>query len=296
MAVVPLTVEHPEYFELFSPAYSADSGLTFSGPWQALSLRGIGMPPLNRRTTRSPEQDGVTVVGEERARSRMLTLTAMLRRPWGPAVPRANWGSRKALIALLSPAVSPLTFRVWMSNGDSYDLTNVYHDAGLDSGYTVRERFGHQRISFRLRAMDPIWRGPDLTSSTTSGVTGAWNPTIACANLGDYFVYPTITLTGPMTLPLLEIQEIPTTKIELAESILAGNTVVITLAFGSRSVRTGVGVLVDITEDTTLSTFRFDPFPVRDPGGTSTIELTTTGATIGGSQISVAWNYRWIGI
>jgi len=99
-----------------------------------------------------------------------------------------------------------------------------------------------------------------------------------------------------MILPLLEIQEIPATKIELAESILAGNTVVITLAFGSRSVRTGAGVLVNITEDTTLSTFKFEPFPVRDPGGISTVELTTTGASNGGSQLAIAWNYRWIGV
>lgn len=295
MAVVPLTVEHPEYFELFSPAYIDNSNIAFSGPWQALSVRGIGMPPINKRSTRSPDQDGVTILSQV-ARSRMITMNVQLRRPWGPATPRSNWGARKSLIALLSPAVSPLTFRIWMSNGDRYDLNELYYDAGFDSGFSVRERPGHQRISFRLRAANPIWIGPDLTSSVTSGVNGAWNPTVACANLGDYFVYPTITLTGPMTLPLLEIQEIPATKIELAESILAGNTVVITLAFGSRSVRTGTGDLVNITEDTTLSTFKFEPFPVRDPGGTSTIELTTTGATIGGSQITVAWNYRWIGI
>jgi hypothetical protein len=183
-----------------------------------------------------------------------------------------------------------------MGNGDRYDLTNLYHDAGLDSGFNTGERYGHQRVSFRLRAMNPIWTGPDLTSSVTSGVDGAWNPTLQCANLGDYYVYPVITLTGPMVLPLLEIQEIPATKIEIAENILAGNTVVVTLPFGSRSIRTGTGVLVNITEDTTMSTFLFQPFPVRDPGGISTVELTTTGATNGGSQLAVAWNYRWIGV
>ncbi len=295
MAVVPLTPEGPEFFELFSPAYSADSGITFSGPFQALSVRGIGMPPRNRRTTRSPDQDGVTVLSEV-SRTRMITFILSLKRPWGPATPRSNWGTRKSLIALLSSAVSPLTFRIWMHNGDMYDLINLYFDSGLESGFNTRERYGHQRVSFRLRAMNPIWQGPNLTSSATSGVDGAWNPTLACVNLGDYYVYPTITLTGPMTLPLLEIQEIPATKIEIAENIGVGDTVVVTLAFGSRSIRTGTGVLVDITEDTTMSTFRFAPFPVRDPGGISTVELTTTGALNGGSQLAVAWNYRWSGV
>jgi len=89
MAVVPLIPYEPEYFELFSPAYSANSGLTFSGPWQALSVRGIGMPPINRRTTRSPDQDGTTVLSSV-ARSRMITMIASLRNPWGPATPRVE--------------------------------------------------------------------------------------------------------------------------------------------------------------------------------------------------------------
>jgi hypothetical protein len=276
----------------------------FDMPQQLLRIGGMGMPSVNTFTVNAPHQHGETVLGFV-LRPKLLNVSFHLKNLWGPSWPPAQYGTRQRLLGALNPALGPFTFQIDMSNGDTYQLQDVFYEADFEAGFPgdageVRK----QRVAVRLRCGDPLWHGE---SRSVAYDLSAGPVTHDTETFGNFFTWPYITLTGPLLNPTVYLLEwngadyntLATIGIQAA--ILAGQHVYIQTRVGERSIVDDDDDNVALTESTALSNFVFSPRPIRevnelqaDPSYYNNI-VRITASSYGGSA-TVAYDDLWTGV
>ena len=258
-------------------------------PFSAVEMQGLDIPPLQIYSVRAPSQHGSTVTGwvfQDRPINIILHISA--------GCYKRLFFRKGQLHTQLTPINSPMTLRARWGPADYYDLRNVWYDTGFDLGTRDIRGGGKQRVPFRLMAKNPIWWAPEKTETDTSP-GGAWNPTLNCYNLGNFYAYPTVKLVGPMDSGAILEFEPAGGYIEIAEAIGAGETYTVTTGFGERHVLDNAGDYAPLDEDTTLALCYLEIDPTA-PVGLNTIELTATGTVLNVSTITATWNDGWIGL
>jgi hypothetical protein len=127
-----------------------------------------------------------------------------------------------------------------------------------------------------LRSSDPWMVGTSLTTThLTSGGSTSVN------NLGNFYSYPVIVFTGPLTTPSLAVGGYVVSLTTIASG--AGN--VITVDVRNKTIIDGGG-LFQYSKVTTPTDW---PWPLLVPGS-NTITLTASGA----GSIDVKWRNTWV--
>jgi hypothetical protein len=193
-----------------------------------LDIAGLGMPPIEHWTTRSPYQHGETHWGYA-FQPRIVSLMLITR-----ACERADMYDKRGLNAqMMSPLISPLVLWLKRNDGQKYALREGWYIGGyeLDSADQSFDpmRTGWNQIGgAQIKFMDPFWkwttsplgggetRDADgrtcvsltaftLTPQLVFPFTGPWlmgtttaAATLACTNDGTWQVLPVIRITGPV--------------------------------------------------------------------------------------------------
>ena len=113
---------------------------------------------------------------------------------------------------------------------------------------------------------------------------------------GSWIEYPTITITGPITNPM--IRNITTDeKITLEYEVDTGEYVIIDLTYGNKTVLndSNINLIGTVTSDSDLSTFHIAPSPEATDGEN---EIIVSGADIvdGVSEIDIEYYERYLGV
>jgi len=295
----------PQAFRIYSEDYDVEE--VFDMPQQLVTISGIGMPSVKNMTVQSPFQDGETHVGFT-LRPRLLQIGFHLAKLWGGA----SWTehrTRQRMLSILNPAIGTFCFEVVMNNGDVYHLEEVFYEAGFSAGLPANTGDSNkQDIAVRLRCGWPLWLGEEHTLEESLATSSA---TFACETYGNYFSWPVITLTGPLTKPYvyllrwdLDTADYATVAvIGVNAAIGAGDSVYITTRPTQRSVLDEAGNYVDLTSDTVFNFFRLTPHPIRalhdlqtDANWYNNFIRVTASAYGAGASVKVVHSDHWIGL
>lgn len=279
------TQRYPDTIQLLT---GEDERLLLTVPFTVVELTGVSLPPIDVRSARAPDQHGSTVI-DYVFRDRPVSIQIHVQ----GRCPEALWARQRMLEEFLTPVKGAMKIRVLWGPGDYYELRDVWFDSGLDVGIGDGSDPRNRRMPFRVVAHTPFWYGPEKASSDTSA-GGAWNPTLTCRNEGNFFAYPTVSLTGPMDAGAQLEFEPAGGVVVISDAIPAGETWVVTTGFGERYVEDAAGDYAALGEDTTLKLCYFTIAPIATDGD-NTVELTAAGTTVA-TQMSIAWNDLWLGL
>lgn len=268
-----------------------------------LAHDGWGMAPLKRLTERSPLQDGETDRGfhlEPRRGSLVLglketTLSGMydkrdqildIFKPQGSPILKwdlPNGNERRIPVNVVAQATFPWDAQKWAAaklaldfeapDPSFYDPTQILSNFHVASGGDLA-----------VPIMFPIKFGSSIVSKgQTISYQGTWR------------TYPTVTLTGPMTNPIIDNLTLPA-RLALTYTLSAGSTITIDLSPGAKSVTLddGTDLIGVLTDDSDIGTWRFETDP-HAPGGDNSIKVQASGLT-SASLIALSWYRRFMGI
>ena len=294
----------PQLFRIYT---DYDTEEIFDMPQQLLSISGMGMPSVSNLTVATPYQHGETFLGFV-VRPRLLQIAFHLSDLWG-ARAWDGYGTRQRLINILNPTVAPFYFELVMNNGDLYTLEKVYFEAGFEAGLPQSQgNSNKQGVAVRLRCGWPFWLGEDytLTSSLAAGAQ-----TFACETYGNFYSWPEITLTGPLTLPIVYLMRWDTATAAVAEvahiginaTNAAGEHVYITTRPTEVAVIDDNGDTVALTADSTFCNFVLTPHPIRylhdlqsNASWYNNFIRVTASAYGVGASVEVTHSDHWSGI
>lgn len=281
-------------------------------PWRVVvSEEGFGTPPIQYVVDEAPFQHGATVRSfhlKSRTVQLVLMYTACSRQDY--------WDMRAEILDMLRPNRvtdnnKPGHLKYYMPNGSKRQL-DVWSEQGpvfaprQPGGY--RERFFTEAV--RFVAHDPVWYDPTVQTHTFVSTAGgsqfftfkitfpvyfsAFNSIYELPYTGTWLEYPSITLTGPITNPVI-YNNTTGDKIALATTIPNGLTATTTLR-GSKTVlrSDGVSLLNTLTPDSNLATFSLQPDP-QAPNGINEIQIVGTGVGAATSA-SISWYTRYFGV
>lgn len=132
-------------------------------------------------------------------------------------------------------------------------------------------------------------------SALITAVAGGYGASKTITYTGSFLTYPTITITGPITDPVL-------TNVSTGEdldftgvTIAGGDTYTIDCRFGYKTVKNAAGVnkIADLTAASDLATFHLGADP-EVSGGANAFTLTGTG-TDANTTVTIAYNERFVG-
>jgi len=311
-SISPIPIE-PRVFRIRS-AY--DTSIHLSLPYALVDLTGIALPRMQTFAVQAPYQQGATVI-DQILEPRTIQLMFNLAQIWGPAWPYADHGTRQNILQLVNPGLGALEFDLIMSNGDVYTLKDVWYEAGFEIGYSVRGQKTKQNMALRLRAHDPAWWGDYHTWTINANTHNdmalpAWSYMMPAENYGSWWSDVTMTLTGPMYNPKIYLAEwdavaadyATVALIELAEPVGAGETVVITTAFGNRAAVDALGANVALDDATVFALFHLAYHPIRylhdlqanaNHYNNFIGPLISSGCTVA-STLKVEYYDRWLGV
>lgn len=297
-----------ETYQILS-AYTNELYLTM--PYAMTQVRGLAMPPVQRRTSRAPFQDGTTHLGQSLG-PRFLDVILHLR-----GCDRQDlWNKRRDVLNLLNPQLGDLIFRVNFRDNTKLELTPVRYDSVFEMGTDGQRGSTAQAVAMRLVSNNPTWRDPDLKTASpvltdenelifpiTFGAGGdlvfgttKTSGTFTAITLGDWPTFPTIQMLGPLNNP--EILNTTTgEKIGLQYPIADGELVEITLEYGTKGVVNDSGDNLNsyLTEDSNFSTFHLDPDPVAT-GGVNNFEVSATFLGAAPGTFTITWYDRFLAV
>jgi len=285
--------------------------LSDGNPFWAMTLTGLGLPPVRLIKERSPQQDGSTVVGQV-LDERLLNLVLLIDAP-SEAVAAVY---RRNLAHILKPIKDiPCTLRVTANDGTIRQIdTNVV--GAVDFPNTNQDRFaGKQNVVVQFEASDPIPYDPALQNVTFVVASGTGPPggyqvpfhvpalysgssiIDAVESLpynGDWKTFPIMYLTGPMVGPV--ITNVTTDKVlDFAGSSLAGGDIwTIDLRYGRKRVTDQNGVLQNaaLTDDSDLIDWSLVPDP-EAPGGINDIRVNVPSGATAASRVRVEFYNKY---
>lgn len=265
-------------------SYDADHGLTLN----YLGDQGFGLAPLHRITTRGPLQHGDSDI-DFRLDPRVIQIPLIVQNT--SASPKYNsYVIRDALLDIFQPQY-PGYIEVTTGNGVSTITRRL--DVRVLGGLTfdVDPTEYHVRTVVQLRADDPTWYDPALTTLTVGNLQFGLN--VNYTQSGNWISYPIIEVTGPVTN--FSVSGIPSGSISVNTgfTIAAGVTYYFDLRYGYKTVytgpnQTGTNVIGNIDPVSTLATFAMFP-------GTYSLLCTGSGRTAA-TQAVFKYNSRFTGI
>lgn len=140
-----------------------------------------------------------------------------------------------------------------------------------------------------------------LSSTQRASVPAAIDGTSISASktityTGSFSEYPVITITGPITDPVLTNVSTGDVLDFTGITISAGNSYTIDCRFGYKTVKNSAGTnkIADLTSDSDLATFHLGADP-EVSGGANALTLSGT-STDANTQVTVAYYNRYVGL
>jgi len=277
------------------------------------SIDGLGLPPVQHWTTRSPFQDGRSHWGYA-IQPRVINAVLYLR-----GCDRADmYAKRRANIVMLSPRNGPHKLRFITPDLLKYELHDVYVTGGYTLSSQDQPMSTRQVGGVQLTAYDPIWKWvnsplgagetrdadgrtciaddtwtitPELTLPFSGpyllGTSVAEN-TLTCTNDGSWATKPAITFEGPVY-----------------DWIMSNTTNGYILSWDGYAVAAGETITIDIPDKTVTSDLVGDvsTYLSGDTGsfaldpGVNTIDVFASGGVVNlTTTVSVCWYVELLGV
>jgi hypothetical protein len=269
---------------------------------------GLAMAPVRRLSERGPLQHGTTDLGFRLdPRKFMLTLTT----PQAADI-ATLYNNRKILINIFKAlTIYPVQLEYTLPNGDVRQI-DCFVDGDLRMDEADRQGY-MQKAAISLTAPDPTFYDP--TQQTLSFILPAGtnpttvplavpmyvgstniNQTTAFPYAGTWQTNPVITITGPISSPIITNQTTGE-KLDFTGTVLLnGDVWTIDTRYGYKTVKdsSGNNQIAALSDDSNLATFHLDVDPVA-AGGINNINITNGAATQYTSVVLSFYN-RFIGI
>lgn len=287
---------------------SGETNLSDNTNYLLTGLSGIGMAPTRRITQQGPEQHGATDLGY-RLQERKIALSLL-----ALGGSEDDWFTRRnTVLSLFRPADAAVSLKIATSDGTIVRQIDCYFSAHLDLGVDPDLRQGWQPVAVELVAPDPTWYDP-VGVSVTYGIGGAgqamnvplavpWpvgtssiNTARALSYAGTWDAYPTITVVGPITNPVITNDSLGDKLDFTGLALAAGQKRVIDCRYGYKTVvdQSGTNKVSDLTSDSNLATFRVGAHPNPLNGGNS-IRVSGTNITTA-TEVYLQYNTRYVGV
>jgi len=239
-----------------------------------LNYDDLGLPELNRLSTRGPMQHGDTDLGF-RQEPRFPTLSLSL-----VGTNKADLDSRRKRLAnLFKPGQNPYILRFYLDDGTIRQI-DCYYQGGMKMPSVDKPHRLSQKIGVISKAPDPMFYDPIAKSITfqLGGGGGSWefpmsvpwtvggssiNQSISENYAGTAPAFPhLIRIVGPITKPVIT-NTTTGEKLEFVDGVdvNAGDYVDIDLRYGYKTVIGSNGVYrgSDLTDDSDLATWHLEP-------------------------------------
>ena len=277
------------------------------------SIDGLGLPPVQHWTTRSPYQDGRSHWGYA-IQPRVMNAVLYLR-----GCDRADmYAKRRANIVMLSPRNGPHKLRLITPDLLKYELHDVYVTGGYTLSSQDQPMPTRQVGGVQLTAYDPIWKwvnspldggesrdadGRTCITDDTWTITGelilpftgpyllgttVGENALVCTNDGSWATKPVITMEGPVDDWIIT-------------NVTNGNL----LSWDGYSVATGETITVDIPDKTVTSDVTGDvsTYLSGDTGsfalepGVNNLTVYAAGGVVNlTTEVSVCWYVELLGV
>lgn len=307
--------EHNYYIDSTGQQYLLD---TSSAARSVLSDEGSGLPPIEYITERGPRQHGESIRDYF---LRPRTVQFLIRQNFCSR--EAAWVGRTALLDAIRPnrTGGPQgTLRKILPGGQKRDLKVVPTEGPKFEPRRIGtwDEWSIQEV-LRFTAYNPVYYNPvQKTAVIESPSTGQnfpytfpfyfaipselefpaefsiefyeWNYAIDIPYVGTWEEYPTITIEGPAGPYIRIVNETTGERIVLTDlRIASGDSVIITLAYGSQTVTNlaGDNLLSHVGADSDLATFHLEP-------GINTLRAVLRGG--GDATVILTYYERFIGI
>lgn len=268
---------------------------------------GVGQPALHRLRERGPQQHGETDVGFRLdPRTVRLILSVEAETEAGLESKLAN------LTQIFGPRVDAISLEWQLAGGETRRLDCFYRD---DMSLASQDRTAKQlqRVAVVVEAPDPAFYDPvsvsvqfslaggssafDVPMSVPTGVgTSTLDQTVTVTYAGSFRTFPTVTIYGPITDPVVENLSTGETLDFTGITIASGDHYVIDTAYGVKTVEdsSGTNKIADLTEDSDLATFHLAPDPVV-VNGDNDIQVTGT-AVDAETEVYLSYFDRYLGL
>ena len=264
---------------------------------------GWGAAHLLRLATHGPQQHGDT---DEGFRLHPRTASLIL------SVNGSSWTNMLSRRATLLNIFSPLDLLTIKWDGLDKQIDG-YFAGSMDM--SSRDRAGFmQTIAVTLKCPDPSFYNPTINTVVFGAAAGsgtfavpmpvphgvgaaAVDDSVGINYAGNWYSYPTIRITGPITDAL--ITNVTTSeKLDFdGVTIAAGDYYDIDTSYGYKTVidDSDVNKIADLTEDSDLATFHLQPDSSDAPGGSNSISVTGSSVTAA-TAVRLQYYTRYTGI
>ncbi len=202
---------------------------TGQNPADLLALDGAGVASVRRITQRTPLQNGVTDRGF-RLEPRKMTLALFISQD----TEQLADAMRDKLAYIFGPSITPLKLLATRLDNTQRQI-DCFLDGTLD--FPQSERLGpSQKVMIPLTAPDPTWYDPTQVSVTTSLSSLPVTTSVYSAAGVTADDWPVIEITGPITNPVVNHFPVGDSVDMTGVSIPGGETWVIDLRPGYKTV------------------------------------------------------------
>lgn len=279
--------------------YSMSDG----NPFWALTMTGVGLPPVRLIKERGPQQHGSTVVGYT-LDERLLNLALLIKVQTEALADQA----RDDLAEILKP-VDDLPCKIRLTRNDgAVRQIDAYIVGTVDFPNTQQARFaGTQMVVAQFEAPDPLFYDPALRNVIfdTSGGGGYQVPTevptqyttgsvinsvASLVYVGKSRVFPKIYVTGPAVNLVITNETIDKVLNFTGHTIAAGVIYEIDLRYGYKTITDNSGTRQNaaLTDASNLADWHIAATPTA-PGGVNDIRVVASGSTIA-TSVRVEFN------
>lgn len=285
--------------------------LTGRDPYSIITAQGLGISGIIRRLKdRGPKQVGMTNLGH-RIDSRVITLQMIM---VGDTVAEVD-AHRDLLTTILSP---------WDEDDDAIRLRFTRDDGEIREIYChtmggpdfpnepVADRMGaSQKCAVQLECVDPLFFNPNSFSAIFGGAQGGWaipmivpwasvgsgfDQNLALTYGGSYRTFPTISITGPITNPLIENETTGEILDFTGHTIIANDTYTINLSQENKTVvdQNGISKIQYLTQASDLVSFHLRSAP-KAVGGINNLHASGTSIS-GATNITLTYFDRYLSL
>jgi hypothetical protein len=288
----------------------AGNKLWIDTPFTVSTLENIGVPEPALRETRAPFQHGTTYKGMS-FNARDFTLGVWVRGNSHPGL----WQYRRRIISFLNPLLGPLRMQITFPppSPTTFYLQDVFYQSGMSQGIDANASATKQLFNLSMRALDPIWYEAteiaDFSENPREELVfpvefpiwfdeeGIIFYTRDLLIGGDFYTWPKIVFTGPLTNP--QIANTTTGAILYFPDFTIPDGVVITVITtpGHRQVFDNMGnnyLNNYLSFDSQLLNFNLVPAVFMN-GLPNSVFVFASGANAH-SSIIIYYNERYVGL
>ncbi len=284
-----------------SVTYNLSDAINFG--W--LDYDAFGLPPIQNITEQGPMQHGVTWL-DFRMGPRLVPFTLDVQAT-GVA---SQYAARASLLDIFAPGM-PIKLQLQYDTGNVRQL-DCYINGGLSFGRAQEQGF-QMVIPVELIAPDPCWYDPtpgyigfSLGGGLDSYAVPMVVPHVVGASTivtnqtlnypGNWLSYPTITITGPITSPVITNSSTSEKLDFTGTTIAAGHYYTIDTRYSYKLVTDDAGTNQNakLTTDSNLATFHIERRLAGETTHANSIKVTGTAANAA-SRVDISYYNRYTG-